>query len=46
MGVVEHLKGPSSDLVTYSENSRFNPNYINRYCPNVVLYLPLAVSST
>ena len=46
MGVVEPLKGPSSALMTCLDNFRFNPDYVNRSCPKIILYLPLAESST
>ena len=46
MGVVDPLKGKSSALMTFSENFRFNPNYIDRYRTKIISYLPLAESST
>ena len=46
MGVVYPLKGPSSALMTLSEIFKFNPNYVNIYCPKIISYLPLADSST
>ena len=32
--------------MTYSDNFRFNPNYINIYLSKIISYLPLAESST
>ena len=46
MGVVKPLKVPSSALITFSVTIKFNPNCVNRYCPNTILYPPLADSST
>ena len=40
VGVIDLLKGPSSTLMTCSESFRFNPNYVNRYRPKIILYLP------
>ena len=45
MGVVDPLKFPSSNSMTYSENLNFNPNYFNRYHPNIISYLLLVESS-
>ena len=42
MVAVYRLKGPSSALITLSENSKSNPNYVNISIPNIKLYLPLA----
>ena len=46
MVAVDPLKGPSSDLMTCSENFRFNHNYVNRSLPKIISYLTLADSST
>ena len=46
MGVVDPLKGPSSDLMMWSDSFNFNPNYGNSYLPKIISYLPLADSST
>ena len=46
MGFVDPLKGPSYALMTCSEDFIFNPNYVNRYRPKIILYLPLVDSST
>ena len=46
MGVEELLKGPSSVLMTCSKHFRFDHNYVNRSFPKIILYLPLAKSST
>ena len=45
MGVVDPLKGPSYDLMTCSENFRFNPNSVNIPHTKIILYLPLTGSS-
>ena len=46
MGAVDPLKIPSYYSMTQSENFKFNPNSVNRYCPKIISYLPLADSST
>ena len=46
MGVVDPLKGPSSSLMTWSDNFKFNSNYDNISFPKIILYPPLAESST
>ena len=46
MGIVDPLKGPLSDSMTCSEDFKFNYNYVNRSLPKIILYLPLAESST
>ena len=46
MGVVAPIKGPSSALMTCSGNFIFDPNYVNRYHPKIISYLPLVDSST
>ena len=46
MGVLYPLKGPSSASMTCSDNFKLNPNYVNRSCPKIISYLPLADSST
>ena len=46
MCVVDPLKFPSSALMTSSDSFKFNPSYVNRSCPNIILYIPLAESST
>ena len=46
MGALDPLKGPSSDLMTWSDNFKFNPNYFNKSLPRIILYLPLAESYT
>ena len=46
MVVLDPFKGSSYASVTCSENFRFNTNSINRYHPNIILYLLLAELST
>ena len=46
MGVVDPFNIPSSDLVTCSDNFRFNPNYVNISLPKIISYLPSDDSST
>ena len=46
MGAVDPLKGPSYALMACLEKFTFNPNYVNRYIPKIISYLPLAQSST
>ena len=46
MGAVDPLKCPSSDSLTWSESFKFNPNYVNISCFNIIFYLPLAESYT
>ena len=41
MGSVDPLKGQSSDLMMWSDNFRFNPNYVNKYLTKIILHLPL-----
>ena len=45
MGVVDPLKDPSSAPMTWSDNFKFNPNYVNRSCPKNISCLPLVESS-
>ena len=45
MGAVHPLKPPSSDLMAWSENFRFNYNYVDKYLPRIIFYIPLAKSS-
>ena len=45
MGAVDSIKGPSSALMTCSDNFKFNPNSVNRYIPKIISYLPLAEST-
>ena len=45
MYVVYPLKFPSYALMTCSESFKFNPNFLNRSCPQIISYLPLAESS-
>ena len=46
MGADDPLKGTLYDLMTWSENFRFNPNDVDRSLPKVIAYMLLAESST
>ena len=46
MGVVDPLKGPSSDSMKWSDNFKLNSNYFNISRPKIISYLPLTESST
>ena len=46
MGVADPLKGPASASMMSSDNFKFNPIYVHIYRPKIILYLPLAESST
>ena len=46
IGAIDHIKEPSSALITLSEDFIFNTNSFNRYLPNIMSYLPLADSYT
>ena len=45
MGAVYPWKGPSYDSMTWSDNFKFNPNYVNIYLPKIISYLTLEESS-
>ena len=44
--LVYPLNGPSSALMTLSENYIFNPNHVDRSRPKIISYLPLSESYT
>ena len=46
MDSVNHLKGPSSVLMTWFDNFRFNHNSVKKFFLRIKSYLPLAKSST
>ena len=46
MGSVYPLKYPLYPPMAWLDHFLFNPNYINRYLPNIISYIPLAESST